>query len=46
MVLLATIIYRYATIIIEYVHTFINDMSMQTPPLGDKVWPSIDVAPP
>lgn len=21
-------------------------MSMQTPPFGDKVWPSIDVAPP
>lgn len=27
-------------------HTFICVMSMQTPPLGDKVWPSIEVAPP
>lgn len=27
-------------------HTFIKVMSMQTPPLGDSVWPSIDVAPP
>lgn len=27
-------------------HTFIKDMSMQRPPLGANVWPSIDVAPP
>jgi len=27
-------------------HTFINDMSMHTPPFGARVWPSIDVAPP
>jgi len=27
-------------------YTCISDMSMQTPPWGDKVCPSIDVAPP
>lgn len=30
----------------EIIYTFIKVMSMQTPPLGDKVCPSMDVAPP